>query len=42
MIMPYDKFVLLTNSKQYLKPDINSEQLNAFSKKRMIMKPLNS
>jgi hypothetical protein len=29
----YDKFISLTNPKQYLKPDITPEQLNAFSKK---------
>jgi hypothetical protein len=33
MMTPYDKFISLTNPKQYLKPDITREQLNAFSKK---------
>jgi hypothetical protein len=33
MMTNYDKFISLTNPKQYLKPDITLEQLNAFSKK---------
>jgi hypothetical protein len=33
MMTPYDKFISLTNPKQYLKSGITLEQLNAFSKK---------
>jgi hypothetical protein len=33
MMTSYDKFISLTNPKQYLKPSITLEQLNASSKK---------
>jgi hypothetical protein len=33
MMTPDDKFISITNPKQYLKSDITLEQLNAFSKK---------
>ena len=32
MMTPYEKFASLPNLKQYLKPDITLEKLNAFSK----------
>ncbi|MFT5506148.1 MAG: hypothetical protein ACI8XC_003874, partial [Gammaproteobacteria bacterium] len=31
MMTPYDKFISLTNPKQYLKPGTTVEQLNVFS-----------
>jgi hypothetical protein len=33
MLTPYDKFISLTNPKQYLKPDIALEQLKHSAKK---------
>ena len=32
MMTPYDKFISLPNPKQYLKPNITLEQLDAFSR----------
>jgi hypothetical protein len=33
MVTPYDEFILLTNPKQYLKPDITLKPRNAIGKK---------